>query len=85
MFVGKRDPILTNENTESLSEYPKKCDLTDCNNWRGLTLLSVVGKTFCTVILLRMLLKNVDNRLLQLVGAYILGAPVLLAQAENAA
>jgi len=32
----------------------KKGCLSDCNNWRGITLLSVPGKIFCTVILNRM-------------------------------
>jgi len=30
---------------------PKKGDLRDCNNWRGVTLLSVTGKVMCSIIL----------------------------------
>lgn len=29
-------------------KLPKKGDLADCNNWRGITLLSVTGKVFVT-------------------------------------
>jgi len=28
--------------------------LSDCNNWRGITVLSVPGRIFCNVILIRM-------------------------------
>ncbi|KAI8515581.1 hypothetical protein Bbelb_063940 [Branchiostoma belcheri] len=37
----------------------KKGDLSNCNNWRGITLLSIPGKVFCAV-LLRRLKKAVD-------------------------
>jgi len=30
---------------------PKKGDLSECSNWRGITLLSVPGKVFCKVLL----------------------------------
>ena len=32
-------------------KIPKKGDLSDCNNWRDITLLSVPGKVFCRIIL----------------------------------
>jgi len=32
---------------------PKKGNLADCNNWRGITLLSVPGKVFCSILLER--------------------------------
>ena len=35
----------------TIVKIPKKGDLTDCNNWRGITLLSVPGKVFCSIIL----------------------------------
>ncbi|PIO59352.1 hypothetical protein TELCIR_19187 [Teladorsagia circumcincta] len=41
---------------------PKKGNLSDCGKWRGITLLSVPGKTFCTV-LLRRLRTAIDERL----------------------
>jgi len=37
-----------------LLPLPKKGCLSDCNNWRGITLMSVPGKTFCTVLLNRL-------------------------------
>jgi len=42
---------------------PKKGDLTDCNNWRGITLLSVSGKVFARVLLNRM--QNTVDQLLR--------------------
>ena len=35
----------------TIIKIPKKGDLTDCNNWRGITLLSVPGKVSCSIIL----------------------------------
>ena len=35
-------------------KVPKKGTLTDCNNWRGITLLSVPGKVLCIVLLNRL-------------------------------
>ncbi|CAH1266795.1 Hypp3576 [Branchiostoma lanceolatum] len=43
-------------------KLPKKGDLSDCNNWRGITLLSIPGKVFCAVLLKR-LKKAVDCKL----------------------
>ena len=34
-------------------KIPKKGSLSDCNNWRGITLLSVPSKISCKVITLR--------------------------------
>ncbi|KAJ8408552.1 hypothetical protein AAFF_G00251870 [Aldrovandia affinis] len=39
---------------------PKKGNLSDCNNWRGIALLSIPGKVFCSVLLQR-LKTEVDN------------------------
>ena len=35
-------------------KLPKKGDLSVCSNWRGINLLSVPGKIFCRVMLLRL-------------------------------
>lgn len=37
----------------SLVKLPKKGDLGNCNNWRGITLLSIPGKVFCSTMLNR--------------------------------
>ena len=34
-------------------KLPKKGDLLNCDNWRGITLLSIPGKIFCRVLLNR--------------------------------
>ena len=41
----------------------KKGNLSDCNNWRGITLLSSPGKAFCSVLLNR--LKDKIDRILR--------------------
>ena len=41
---------------------PKKGNLTDCDNWRGVTLLSIPGKVYCQMILNR-LRDVVDSKL----------------------
>ncbi|PIO71018.1 hypothetical protein TELCIR_07094 [Teladorsagia circumcincta] len=43
-------------------KLPEKEDLSDSGNWRGITLLSVPGKTFCSVLLQR-LRTAIDERL----------------------
>uniref|UniRef100_A0A7I5E8S3 Reverse transcriptase domain-containing protein n=1 Tax=Haemonchus contortus TaxID=6289 RepID=A0A7I5E8S3_HAECO len=43
-------------------KIPKKGNLSDCSNWRGITLLSVPGKTFC-IVLLRRICTAIDGRL----------------------
>ena len=35
-------------------KVPKKGDLTICENWRGINLLSATGKIFCRILLMRM-------------------------------
>ena len=39
---------------KAVIKLPKKGDISDCNNWRGITLLSVLGKVFCLIILNRL-------------------------------
>ena len=46
----------------AIVKLPKKGNLSDCNNWRGITLLSISGKVFCSVLLNR-LREHVDSRL----------------------
>uniref|UniRef100_A0A914VPX7 Reverse transcriptase domain-containing protein n=1 Tax=Plectus sambesii TaxID=2011161 RepID=A0A914VPX7_9BILA len=41
---------------------PKKGDLSKCNNWQGITLLSVPGKVLC-IVLLRRLRQAIDDQL----------------------
>jgi hypothetical protein len=43
-------------------KLPKKGNLTDCNNWRGITLLSIPWKVFLSILLER-LRKSIDERL----------------------
>ena len=44
-------------------QYTKKGNVTECNNWRGITLLSIPGKIFCIVLLSR--IKEAVNKTLQ--------------------
>ena len=41
---------------------PKKGDTSQCNNWRGITLLSIPSKVLCSIILSRMK-KEVDKKM----------------------
>ena len=43
-------------------KFPKKGDTTECTNWRGITLLSVVSKVFTRIILTR-IQQEVDRQL----------------------
>ena len=46
----------------TIVKSPRKGDLSDCNNWRGITLLSVPGKIFCSILLNR-IRSDVDHKL----------------------
>ena len=48
----------------TIIKLPKKGDLGDCNNWRGITLLSLTSKVFCRIILQR-IIAAVDTKLRQ--------------------
>ena len=49
--------VISNDWTKGLIfTLPKKGDLGNCDNWRGITLLSVPSKIFC-----RLLLKRIEN------------------------
>jgi len=49
--------------TGLIVKIPKKGDLTNCDNWRGITLLSIPSKVFCRVILCR--IRDQVDRLLR--------------------
>lgn len=38
----------------TIIKVPKKGNLSDCNNWRGITLLSIPSKVLCTIIIRRL-------------------------------
>ena len=57
-------------------KIPKKGDITDCNNYRGITLLSVPGKVFCRVLLNR-IQATVDNLLRVNQAAYRSGCSTI--------
>jgi hypothetical protein len=46
----------------NIVKLPKNGNLTDCNNWRGITLQSIPGKVFLSIILERMR-KSIDEKL----------------------
>ncbi|KAK3546988.1 hypothetical protein QTP86_007917 [Hemibagrus guttatus] len=48
----------------TIIKLPKKGDLGDCNNWRGITLLPLTSKVFCRIILQR-IIAAVDIKLRQ--------------------
>ncbi|GFS18709.1 endonuclease-reverse transcriptase [Elysia marginata] len=58
-LVGLFNKVWTEEKVpdawkkENLIRLPEKGDLSQCNNWLGINLLSVHGKIFCRVILYR--------------------------------
>jgi hypothetical protein len=47
----ERGKILQELEKGLLVEIPKKGDLSNCDNWRGITLLSIPSKVFTRVIL----------------------------------
>ena len=53
-------------------KLPKKGRLDDCNNWRGVTLLSITGKVFCRVLLQR-IQNEIDLRLREEQAGFRLG------------
>lgn len=50
-------------------KLPKKSDLQNCNNWRGITLLSIPSKVFCKILLSR-IDSVVDQKLRQEKGGF---------------
>jgi len=55
---GEHDFILKDWRKGLIFKLPKKGDLSNCGNWRGITLLPVPSKVFC-----RVLLKKIDSAL----------------------
>ncbi|KAJ8397554.1 hypothetical protein AAFF_G00438300 [Aldrovandia affinis] len=61
VMAAEPSPTLPPSATRLITLKPcQKGNLSDCNNWRGITLLSIPGKVFCSVLLQR-LKTEVDN------------------------
>lgn len=58
--IWEQEEIPSDWGTGVIIKIPKKGSLSDCNNWRGVTLLSVPSKIFCKVIIQR-ITKAVDD------------------------
>ena len=52
--IWEKEEVPTNWKEGYLIKLPKKGDLSNCNNYRGITLLSVPGKVFNRILLERM-------------------------------
>ena len=52
--VWQKQEVLINWRDGIIIPLPKKGDLSDCDNWRGITLLSVPGKVFPSIVLSRL-------------------------------
>ena len=52
--VWESDVVLDDWKDSAVVFIPKKGNLTDCDNWRGVTLLSIPGKVYCQLLLNRM-------------------------------
>ena len=51
--IWNNNTIPTTWSTGNIVKLPKKGDLTNCNNWRGITLLSIPSKIFSRIIINR--------------------------------
>ena len=51
--IWKEETIPEDWRKGSIVKVPKKGNLTDCNNWRGITLLSIPSKILCKIIIRR--------------------------------
>ena len=49
--IWEQEEIQSDWSRGVVIKIPKKGSLSDCNNWRGITLLSVPSKIFCKVII----------------------------------
>ena len=54
MKLGRKKRCRQNRQKGDSKAAQKKGDLSDCNNWRSITLLLVPGKVFCKVLLNRL-------------------------------
>ena len=52
--IWEKEEVQTNRKEGYLIKLPKKGDLSNCNNYRGITVLSVPGKVFNRILLERM-------------------------------
>jgi hypothetical protein len=53
----------------NIIRIPKSGDLTNCNNWRGITLLAIPSKVFCIVLISR-ITEAVDKKLRQVQAGF---------------
>jgi len=61
-MIWEQESFPTDWKEGIIVKLPKKGDLTDCNNWRGINILCVVMKVFCKIILERMV-KLIDAKI----------------------
>ena len=61
-IIWKEEKIPSDWQKGLIAKLPKKGDLSDCNNWRGVTLLSITSKVFTRTILMR-IEKAVESQL----------------------
>ena len=61
-LIWRAEEVPGDRRRGAIVKLPNKGNLSDCNNWRGITLLSIPGKVFCSVLLNR-LREHVDSRL----------------------
>ena len=61
-LIWQREEVPGDWRRGAIVKLPKKGNLSDCNNWKGITLLSIPGKVFCSVLLNR-LREHVDSSL----------------------
>ena len=52
--IWENNTIPTTWSEGTIVKIPKKGDLTNCNKWRGITLLSIPSKIFCKILVNRM-------------------------------
>ena len=58
--IWEQEEISSDWTRDVIIKIPKKWSFSDCNNWRGITLLSVPSKIFCKVVIQR-ITKAVHN------------------------